>query len=205
MGKPVLFERAELDRLKAALDSVRSNAQALAAVDASLAAAARLRGVLLSEGGAFREQAAADIASARDVVKRTRPALVGSPTSPAGKAWSDAKPKVLYLWIAISLVEKGIPADVDLGDGWTDAVGVALRELPDTIGNAVGVAARTVKRVVAPVVQAAAGVTGSVLWTILRELWPVVLAGAAVGGGYLYFTGRLSAPLALLRKAIRRG
>jgi hypothetical protein len=186
----VLVSRAQLDSVKAALFDIKSNGQALAAIDSSLSAAAKLAKALRSDGGAYRQGAAKDIDDAAGKVQAIRKDFAGMATSPVGKSWTDATTKVTYLWVTIFLVEKGLPPGEDVGDGFKDALGSAVRDLPTTIGRAAGVVLATAAKAVTTVAKTAATVGGSVVWAFVKEAWPILLVAGLGVGAYLYVARR---------------
>lgn len=181
----VIVSRSQLDGVKAALAGVQSNGQALAAIDSSMRAAQDLMGALLDEGGAFRENAAKQIADALAQVQKARDGVNGMATTAAGKTWQDASIKVMYLWSTIFVLESTMPPGENLGDGFGRALSSALVDLPQTIGNAAGVVLKTAVKVTAEVAKGAGQVAGSLIWSFLKQAWPVlILAGAGLGGFY---------------------
>src|SRR5512143_1846759 len=154
MAGAVLVSRAQLDSVKSALDAVKSNGQALAAIDSSLGAAKKLQVALWAEGGPIRQGAIKDIADAAAKLDAPRRAFAGLPTQPVAQAsWLDARQKLTYMWTMVFLVEKGLPPGQELGDGWKSALAASVRDLPTTIGNAAGVALKTVVKVTTEVAK----------------------------------------------------
>jgi hypothetical protein len=180
----VLVSRAQLDGLKAALDKVRSNAQALAAIDASLSSADRLAGVLRSDGGTMRAGAIRDIESQAKPVEQLRKSFSGSGTMAVGASWVQARPKIQQLWIMLFLLETGLPPGQELGDTWRDALASAAADLPKTIGNAAGVVLKTAVKAVVQVAKTAGEISGSLVWSFLKASWPVVAIAVLAGVGY---------------------
>lgn len=219
----VILSRAQLDKVKAALDGVRSNGQAIAAVDSTLAMAAKAAEVLRSEGasttsgllkgvgtalgfgswlgdigsgaGPLRESAAKSIVDMSKPVRDLRKSL-GSPSYPVGKTWQDGKAKVHALWILVLMTEKQMPPGVDLGDNWADAIRYGVDELPNTISKAVAVATKTAVAVIKPVVGAAADVVGGVSLGLIGGLWPILLIVGAGAVAYVALKGKVAKAVA---------
>jgi hypothetical protein len=181
----VIASRSQLDGVKAALDGVRSNGQALAAIDSSMKSAMNLAGALLDAGGAFRENGAKQIGDALAQVQKARDAVNGMPTTAVGQSWQIAREKVQYLWSTIFVLQSTMPPGEDLGEGFGTALLSALVDLPATIGNAAGVALKTAVKIAAETAKGVGQVGGSLIWAFLKPIWPVLLiAGVGVGGFY---------------------
>jgi hypothetical protein len=196
----IVFTAGERDRLKVTLDGVKSNAQAQAAVKSVLNMADRLL-PLLWNGGAYREQAAKDIAEYAKRVRDYGPQLAGSPTMPVGATWGTVKGHVSRLYYLVRTIEQGVPPGEDLGDGFGKAVKVSLDELPANIGAAAGVVAAVSKKVVntaaktvKEVAAGAAEIVGGTVWAALKPLLPVVLI-AGVGVGIYFYVMKKGIPL----------
>jgi hypothetical protein len=181
-----------MDGVKSALDRVKSNAQALAAIDATLKAADVLATELIDEGGAFRESAAKDIDGTAAPIRVMRPQFIGSGTMPVGTSWANARPLVQKLWFLVMLLEQGLPPDVDLGDGWTSALASAVVDLPVTIGNAAGVALKVAAKAATTVAKTAVDVVGSTAWAFVKQGWPLLLVAGVGVATYVYFKPNLT-------------
>ncbi len=184
----VLVSHAQIQTVKDALASVRSNGEAYAAVQAALKAAAAVASALRSEGGSYRNTAAKDIDDYAARVKLYEKELKGSPTAAVGPTWvGKAKEQVLSLYMLMLTVQGTMPPGVDLGDGFGVALKSAVSDLPKTIGAAAKVAAQVVQTVV----KETAKVGGSLVWGLVAGAWPL-LAIIAIGGvGYLVLKKKL--------------
>lgn len=191
----LVFTRAEMDRVKALFDSVKSNGQALAVTDATIAMAQKCWESLVARDSAYANQAARDLTDMSKVVRDARGSIAGSPTMPVGKTWQDLRGKVMNIWNYVRVVEMGMPEGEDLGDGFGAAVAGAAADLPKTIEGAAKVAVVVAKKVVNTAVKvakdvgvAAGGAAGSILWAALKPLLPLVLVVGVGAGAYLYAT-----------------
>ena len=189
----IVFSKAEMDRVKAVFDSVKSNGQALAVVDSTIAMAQRCWESLATRDSAYAKQAAKDLTDMSKVVRDARGGLVGMPTTAVGKTWQDLRGKVLNLWNYVRIVEMGMPPGEDLGDGFGAAVKSAAADLPKTVEGAAKVAVMAAKKVakvavatVKDVGVAVGGAAGSIAWAALKPLLPLILLVGVGAGVYLY-------------------
>jgi hypothetical protein len=178
----VIVKRAQIDSVKAALASVASNGQALAAADAAVRAAKSLASHLRSEGGPIRDGAAKDLDEYGKRVEVLRKSLDGNPSGGVGETWVKAKEQIFNLYMLAFTVESTMPEDANLGDGWGAALSSAVADLPKTIGEAVRVAAK----VATTIVTETAKIGGSVVWGFVRGAWPLLLV-AGVGLAVVIF------------------
>lgn len=188
MGQ-LVFTAEERDRVKSTFASVKSNGQALAAIDSTLAMAEKMRSVLLSDGGAYRAQSAKDIADYEKPLRDGRPALAGSPTMAVGATWSGLASKAMTLWFLVRTIEQGLPPGEDLGDGWGAALSSSISDLPATIDSAAKVATVAVKKItntVKDVGVAVGGAAGSIAWATVKPLLPLLLIVGLGVGVYVY-------------------
>jgi len=197
----LVFTAAERDRLNQVLASVKSNAQAQAAVSSVLNMAERVLVPLRSEGGAYREQAAKDVTEYAKRVRDYAPSLAGSPTMPVGATWETVKGHVSRLYYLVRTIEQGCPPGEDLGEGFGAALRVSLNELPANVAAATGVVVAATKKAVnvatqtvAAVAKGAGEIVGSTAWAVLKPLLPVVLI-AGVGVGIYFYVMKKGIPL----------
>jgi hypothetical protein len=189
----VIVSHAQIQRVKDALALVKSNGQALAAVDAAQKAARDLRGHLSSEGGAIREGAAKSLDEYSRRLDPFRKQLNGAVNAAVGATWTKCKEQVFNLYMLAFTLESTMPPGADFGDGWGLALSRAVSDLPATIGKAVEVATKAATKVVAGVAQ----VGGSLVWGVVRGAWPLLLV---VGiGAVVFFTvkGKLAKAVSL--------
>lgn len=192
----LVFTRAEMDKVKALFDAVKSNGQALAVVDKTLEMAERCRGALAARDTAYTNQAAKDLSDMSKQVRDLRPNLAGSPTVPVGQTWSGSlRGKTLNLWNYVRIVEMGMPPGEELGDDFGTALSSAVSDLPKTIDSAAKVAVAVSKKVVNTAVATAkdvgvavGGAAGSIAWAALKPLIPLILLVGVGAGAYLYAT-----------------
>jgi len=197
----IVFTAAERDKLKSTLAGVKSNAQAQAAVNSVLVMADKLVPLLRSEGGAYREQAAKDIAEYAKRVRDHGAALAGSPTLPVGATWAEVSRHVSDLYYLVRTIEQGCPPDEDLGDGFRSAMKSSLADLPANVSAAATVVVAATKKVansavktVKAVTTGAAEIVGGTAWALLKPLMPVLLL-VGVGVGIFFYVEKKGLPL----------
>jgi hypothetical protein len=178
----VTISSATIGRIKDSLNAVQTNAQALAAADASLSAAFDLQNVLMEKGGAFREAAAKDIRDIADRLQLVRGQLDGNPSGAVGNAWaSTVKPRVFDLWVMLLTIESMYPPDANFGDSWKDALLDSVSHFEENLT----IGAQKVGKFVGAVTGAAANVAGtaasSTVVEFLKKAWfPLLLVGGAL-------------------------
>jgi hypothetical protein len=165
---PVIVSQAQIQSVKDALASVRSNGQALAACNASIQASAQLASYLRSIGGAIRNQAASDLDAYAARVNAFRNSFTGTASAPVSNAvWSQAYTQIFNLYMLAFTLESTMPAGQDFGDNWGAALSYAIQLLPQTIGNAVRVAANAIN-----------DTAETIIWNFVKGAWPILLAAA---------------------------
>jgi hypothetical protein len=178
---PVIVKHDQIQAVKDALASVKSNGQALAACDAALKAAKDLGKHLHSEGGAIREGAAKNLDEYAKRVEVVRKPMAGAANAAVSDvSWAKAREQVMNLYMLAFTLETTLPPGYDFGDGWGPALSYAVKELPETIGKAVAVATKAATAVV----TTAAKVSGSLILGVLKGTWPLLLV---VGAGAIVF------------------
>lgn len=180
--------KARIQKLKDALNLVKSNGQAMAAVEAALEAAKATAKALRDEGGPFRLEAAKNVDQYADRVKPFRKQLEGQANARVSEGtWTKAREQIFSLYMLIFTTEADYPGNADLGDSFFAAVSTAVEELPETIGKAV----KVVSKAATTVVKETAKVGGSVVWGFVQGAWPLLLVGGLVLGGYLVVKGKV--------------
>ena len=202
---PVIVSRAQIDAVKAALASVKSNGQAFAACTAAQKAARDLASVLRSIGGSIRLQSAKNLDEYGKRVAEASKPLDGQANQPVSAAsWEKAKTAIFNLYMLAYTIQS-TTGDVDLGDTWGAAFSSAVRDLPATIDKAVKVAVtvakesqkfvtKTVKETVGGVVSTAGSVAGSAVWESLKAFWPLLLVAGLAVGVAIYARGKIRIP-----------
>jgi hypothetical protein len=168
---PTIVSQAQIQSVKNALGSVRSNSQAYAACAAVLNMAQTLSTQLRSVGGSIRAGAANDIDTYAARVSPFVSGFSGNPSGAVGPAWPQAYTQIFNLYMLAFTIESTMPPGTDLGDTWTAAIQYAISVLPVTISNAVGAAAGAVNDTIV-----------AALWGFLKGAWPVL---TIVGGGFV--------------------
>ncbi len=202
----VIVSRAQIDAVKAALATVKSNGQAFAACQAAQKAARDLAAVLRTAGGPIRLQSAKNLDEyAKRVAEAAKP-LDGQANQPvSAQNWEKAKTQVFNLYMLAYTIQSTAGPDVDLGDTWGTAFGNAVRDLPATIDKATKVAVqvvkesqkyvtKTVKETVGGVVSTAGSVAGSAVWESLKAFWPLLLVAGLAVGVAIYAHGKIRIP-----------
>lgn len=178
----VIVSHAQIQAVKDALASVKSNGQAVAAIDAAKKAAKDLSKHLRSDGGAIREGAAKNLEEYSGRLDPSRKALNGAANTAVGASWTKAQEQTLNLYMLAFTLESTMPPGQDFGDGWGPALSAAVKELPATIGKAVQVATKVVNQAVTEV----ASVGGHIIWGVVKGAWPLLLIGGL--GLVVWFT-----------------
>lgn len=179
---PVIVSHAQIQSVKDALAGVRSNGQALAAVNAATKMATDLAEHLSAEGGAIRAGAAHDLDEYSKRVDVQRKQLDGNLQGAVGPSWLKAREQIFNLYMLAFTLESTMPPGTDFGDGWGPALSYAVKELPRTIGEAAKVAAKVVNTAVTEVAK----IGGSVVWGVVKGAWPLLLI-LGIGAGVFFF------------------
>lgn len=188
MADTVPVPKAKIQRVKEALNLVRSNGQAVAAVEAALSAAKMAAKALRDEGGPFRLEAAKNVDQYADRVRPFAKQLTGQANARVSEAtWTKAREQIFALYMLLFTTEADYPAGADFGDSFFEAVSTAVAELPATVGKAV----KVVSKAATEVVKETAKVGGSVVWGFVQGAWPLLLVGGLVLAGYLVVKGKL--------------
>jgi hypothetical protein len=183
----VVVPRERIDKVKAALASVESNGQAVAACDVAIKAAADLAKLLRNEGGSIRQGGAKDLDAYAERVKTARKALVGNAAAAVGASWAKAKEQVLNLYMLVFVTEFTEGAGREFGDRWSDALKSSVDDLPKTIGQA----AKVTMAAVNTVVTEAAKVGGSLAWGMVAGAWPLFLVAGVGLFGYFWLKKKI--------------
>lgn len=176
---PVIISRAQLDRVKAALDKVKTNGQALSVVDGANRDAFDLQNKLRLLGGPYREAAAKDIQDAVDRVQQVRGQLGGASDAPVGNTWAGVRERVNALFIMLFMVESSYPPDADFGDDWRSALGYSVDHLEENLDIGAEKVGSFLGRLLGGGAKIAGEGAKNIFWEFIKKAWPVVL----VGGG----------------------
>lgn len=183
----VIVSHAQIQVVKDALATVKSNGQGLAACDAAQKTAKTLASHLRSEGGSYRDEAARSLDEYSKRLDPVRKAMDGAKNAAVGATWATSQAQVLNLYMLAFTLESTMPPGVDFGDGWGLALSSAVKDLPATIGQAVQVATKVVTQVVTGVAK----IGGSVIWGFVKGAWPLLLVVGLAGVAFVVIKGKL--------------
>lgn len=171
----VIYSRAQLDAIRAVLDTVQSVGQAQAAVRATLDMAEKAREDISQWilESTWRTQAKNDIANKVVVLRSQAQQIVGDPTMAVGSLWSEQlRGSCLDLWLYALLVSEEFPPDES--SAWerykatvssaSSDLAYGVSQAPKNIIAAVSTVAETVGKTAEGVLS---GVLGPLKWYLL--------------------------------------